>query len=63
MERIRLDEEPILKIGRSLITALGFESLSLRISGNSICLDFIKIVIISYKLPRIICFNYEEPIS
>ena len=30
MERIRLDEEPILKIGRSLITALGFESLSLR---------------------------------
>ena len=30
LARIRLDEEPILKIGKSLITASGFESLSLR---------------------------------
>ena len=35
LERIRLDEEPILKIGRSLVTALGFESLSLRNKFNS----------------------------
>ena len=33
MERIRLDEEPILKIGRSLVTASGFESLLLRVNS------------------------------